>query len=171
MWWSTHLYAPCWWERPFNPDHEPWFISQNHSSWADFPGPINDCCVVLCVSLSLSLLLGLFSLHRLTSHLWISHGPSDNSWSLLPRKPQCFGLRFEWQVKHINGWQTGSVWLGAKRGVRRQWLRPFSQPRDWKYQRGAREPLPSAQCLATLETNVALLTFTPTVEFSACGSC
>lgn len=33
---------------------------------------------------------------------------------------------------------------------------PFSQPQDWKYQCGTREGLPSAQCTALLETNVAL---------------
>lgn len=29
--------------RKSNPDDEPWFISQNHSSWADFPQPRYDC--------------------------------------------------------------------------------------------------------------------------------
>lgn len=31
---------------------------------------------------------------------------------------------------------------------------PFSQSQDWKYQCGTREALPSAQCMALLETNV-----------------
>lgn len=33
---------------------------------------------------------------------------------------------------------------------------PFSQSQDWKYQCGTREALPSAQCMALLETNVEL---------------
>lgn len=33
---------------------------------------------------------------------------------------------------------------------------PFSQSQDWKYQCGTWEALPSAQCMALLETNVEL---------------
>lgn len=33
---------------------------------------------------------------------------------------------------------------------------PFSQSQDWKYQCGTREALPSAQCMALLETNAVL---------------
>lgn len=45
--------------------------------------------------------------------------------------------------------------LGPKRSSSTM-ASPFSQSEDWKYQCGTGEALPSAQCMALLETNVEL---------------
>lgn len=62
----------------------------------------------------------------------------------------------KWQAKHINGWQTGSAWPGAREELAHKGSPSFSQSQDWKYQCGTREALPSAQCMAPFETNVVL---------------
>lgn len=102
-----------------------------------------------------SLPLCLFSPHRLTSHLWISHGLADNSWSPC-HAPTAFNMNYK-MASQAYQWMTDWMCMApGQRGVRAQWLPHSVNPQDWKYQCGTREGLPSAQCMALLETNVVL---------------
>lgn len=74
--------------------------------------------------------LRLFSPHRLTSHLWISHGLADNSWSPY-HGPAAFNMNHK-TANQAYQWMTD--WLCMARGQREvgaQWPPPsaLSSPR------------------------------------------
>lgn len=111
-------------ESPFNPDDEPWAFSWNNYSWAEFL-----CCDVFCdISGGGFFPLYLFSPHKLTSHLWISHGLADNSWSPC-HGPAAFDMNYK-MANRAYQWMTDWICMAlGQRGVRAQWLPLSVNPR------------------------------------------
>lgn len=69
-----------------------------------------------------------FSPHRLTSHLWISHGLADNSWSPF-HGPTAFNMNYK-KASQAYQWMTDWICMAwGQRGVRAQWLRHSVDPR------------------------------------------
>lgn len=132
-----------------NPELTSWNDS-NNSSWAEFPFETN-----LSVPPTPPLL------HAHSHHTdWPVICESPMVLLIIHDRPamdpqHSIWIR-KWQAKHINGWQTGSAWPGAREELAHKGSPSFSQSQDWKYQCGTREALPSAQCMAPLETNVVL---------------
>lgn len=125
MWWFICLHvAPNLQESPFNPDDEPlhyllkcFQLGQNfhailiYQNFFFFSPP-------LC----------LFSPHRLTSHLWISHGLADNSWSPC-HGPAVFNMNYK-MASQAYQWMTDWMCMArGQRGVRAQWLLHSVNPR------------------------------------------
>lgn len=89
----------------------PCLIFWNISSWAQFPcnTDLSDFFPPLC----------LFSPHRLTSHLWISHGLTDNSWSPC-HGPAAFNMNYK-MASQAYQWMTDWMCMArGQRGVRAQ---------------------------------------------------
>lgn len=116
MWWFIRLQEKPiqsrWWT--------PAFFSWNTSSWAEFSckTDIRFFFLPQC----------LFSPHRLTSHLWISHGLADNSWSPC-HGPAAFNMNYK-MASQAYQWMTD--WMCMARGQRRvraQWLPHSVNPR------------------------------------------
>ena len=126
----------------------PCLISWNVSSWAEFPckTDISDFFFFLCAC---------------------SH---HTDWPVICESPTAQliihdGPAMEWQhsiwiikhqAKHINGWQTGCLWPGARVELERHGFPIHSPARTGNTSVAQGRFLPSTQCMALLETNVAL---------------
>lgn len=72
--------------------------------------------------------LYLFLPRRLTSHLWISHGFADNSWSSC-HGPTAFSMNYK-MTSQAYQWMTDWICMAwGQRGVRAQWLPRSVNPR------------------------------------------
>lgn len=100
-------------------------ISWNNSNWAEFP-----CKTDISGFFIYFFLLPLYSFspHRLTSHLWISHGLADNSWSPF-HGPAAFNMNYK-KASQAYQWMTDWICMAwGQRGVRAQWFPHSVNPR------------------------------------------
>lgn len=122
MWWFICLHmAPNLQESPFNPDDEPlpYFLKYFQLGRISMQAR--------CIRF-FSLPLCLFSPHRLTSHLWISHGLADNSWSPC-HGPAAFNMNYK-MASQAYQWMTDWICMAwGQRGVRAQWFPHSVNPR------------------------------------------
>lgn len=122
MWWFICLHVtPNLQESLSNPDDEPAVHFLKYFQLGRIS--LQDWCIRFFFSVFCTL-----SPHRLTSHLWISHGLADNSWSPF-HGPTAFNMNYK-KASQAYQWMTDWICMAwGQRGVRAQWLPRSVNPR------------------------------------------